>query len=53
LPSVILLRMRDGLPEVQTRVLLNQMHKFEEDLERGAIVVIGDNQIRIRRLPIR
>jgi len=49
-PSVILLRLRDARPEVHARTLLESLEATEEDLQRGAIVVVGDAAIRIRRL---
>jgi len=49
-PSVILLRLRDGRPEVYTRALLESLRATQEDLQQGVIVVVGDAAIRIRRL---
>lgn len=51
-PSVVLLRMRDARSEAQSRVLLANLADLKGDLERGAIVVIGDDDIRVRRLPV-
>ena len=52
LPSVILFRMRDGRPSVQARVLLENIPVLEQALRDGAIVVVTDATIRVRRLPI-
>ena len=35
-----------------TVLLLGNLDQFDADLADGALVVIGDNRIRIRRLPI-
>ena len=51
-PSVILLRMRDGRPETHSSVLLANLPDVEDDLTRGAIVVMGDELVRVRRLPV-
>jgi predicted nuclease of predicted toxin-antitoxin system len=52
-PSVILYR-RQGRrrPHEQVMILLANMPALEEDLDAGAIVVIENRGIRIRRLPI-
>lgn len=49
LPSVILFR---GAEVALAGLLLANLDRFEEDLERGAVVVIVDDRIRIRRLPM-
>jgi len=52
-PSVIHLRL-DGLSrERATRVILAVVHQVEDDLDRGSIVTVSTNGIRVRRLPIR
>ena len=51
-PSVILLRMREGRPELQVRTLIESISAVEKDLLSGAIVVVSDETIRIRRLPM-
>lgn len=51
-PAVVLLRMRDGRPETHARALGDALPMVAAELERGAIVVIGEDAIRIRRLPI-
>ena len=52
-PSVIILRLRDGRPEIHARVLLANLEVIESDLQSGAIVVISDTGIRVRRLPVK
>jgi predicted nuclease of predicted toxin-antitoxin system len=51
-PSVIRLRVHDAHPQNHTRLVAENLSKIEEPLVAGAIVVIGDKGIRIRRLPI-
>lgn len=51
-PSVILLRLRDGRPSAHSRTLLGMLESIEEELREGAIVVVGEDRMRIRRLPI-
>ena len=52
-PSVLLLRrISQRRPEVQTRILLANLPALVEPLETGSIVVIEENRIRVRRLPI-
>lgn len=51
-PSVILLRMREGRPLVQAAILLRNLPALEEALREGAVVVLGDASIRIRKLPL-
>ncbi len=49
-PSVVLLRMRDARPETHARTILQNLPQIARDLESGAIVVIEDARIRVRRL---
>lgn len=51
LPSVILLR-RHHDPAGQAAAILASMPDIEESLTSGAIVVIADDRVRIRSLPI-
>lgn len=52
-PSVILFRARH-LPraEDQARIILGYFDELEEDLAAGAVVVVTDDRIRVRRLPL-
>lgn len=52
LPSVILLR-RNHDPADQVRTILDALVDVADDLLAGAIVVIVEDRLRIRRLPIR
>ncbi len=53
LPSVVLYRRRTRRrPHEQVMVLLANLAALEGDLNAGAIAVIDDRGIRIRRLPI-
>jgi len=51
-PSVILLR-RNHDPDDQVRTILDALVDVADDLLAGAIVVIVEDRLRIRRLPIR
>lgn len=52
-PSFVLLRSADDLSVGQQTVLLTaNLAEVAEDLERGAVVVLGRRRIRIRDLPI-
>jgi predicted nuclease of predicted toxin-antitoxin system len=52
-PSVILFRRlltRD--PIKQAEILLSNFSQIQNDLENGSVIIIEQNRIRIRRLPI-
>ena len=52
-PSVVLFRRRTRRrPHEQAMILLTNLAAIEEDLEAGAVGVIEDTGIRVRRLPI-
>lgn len=51
-PSVILLRLRDGQPAVHARALLQAAAAIEADVQAGAVVVVSEDHVRIRRLPL-
>jgi predicted nuclease of predicted toxin-antitoxin system len=52
-PSVVIYRRSSGhRSDAQLAILLDNMSSLEEALEKGSIVVIEDNRIRIRNLPI-
>lgn len=50
-PSVVLFRGRATAAD-RVRVLLDNLDQVADDLLAGAVVVIGKERIRIRRLPI-
>lgn len=53
LPSVVLFRGAvTRQPTRQAALLLENLDQFAEDLGAGALVVIGDERVRVRRLPI-
>lgn len=49
-PSIVLFRMRDGRPSSQSAILLRHLPDPGEALASGAIVVVDDAAIRIRKL---
>jgi predicted nuclease of predicted toxin-antitoxin system len=52
-PSVILFRGEvTRRPLAQVELLLANLDQVTEDLTAGAVVVIGDDRVRVRRLPI-
>ena len=53
LPSIVLFRGNvTRRPNSQATLLLENLDQFEADLETGAVVVIGNDRVRVRRLPI-
>lgn len=52
-PSFVLVRRVAGrrVPDLAT-LLIENLSTVAEDLDTGAVVVLGDSTIRIRRLPI-
>ncbi|MBA3743958.1 DUF5615 family PIN-like protein [Sporichthya sp.] len=52
LPSVVLYRGREVAPTVLAELLLANLDQFDQALEHGAIVVILDDRIRVRALPL-
>lgn len=52
-PSFILFRRSRRLAKDQIAVLIANLHEFETDLDAGAVVVLTDDRIRVRRLPLR
>jgi predicted nuclease of predicted toxin-antitoxin system len=52
-PSVLIFRRSSGRrPEDQGRLLLRQLPRISDALERGSVVVIEEDRLRIRALPI-
>jgi predicted nuclease of predicted toxin-antitoxin system len=52
-PSVVLFRRSSGRrPDAQAKLLLEQLPRIADSLERGSVVVIEEDRIRIRALPI-
>lgn len=53
LPSIVLFRGNVSRPPAaQAELLLASLDQVAEDLAEGAVVVIGDDRVRVRRLPI-
>ena len=53
-PSVLLLRRQDHRRAAQVaELLLLNLPTVADDLDAGAIVVLDDDRIRVRRLPLR
>jgi predicted nuclease of predicted toxin-antitoxin system len=52
-PSLILLRReRPRRPQAQATLLLGHLDRLAADLDEGAVVVLEEARVRIRRLPI-
>ena len=51
-PSFVLFRRSDKRPSSLLIQLLANLEQVKEDLEKGAIVVIEDKRIRLRKLPV-
>lgn len=52
-PSFILFRRSRRTADEQTVVLLANLPEIADDLGAGAVVVLAEDRIRIRRLPLR
>ena len=52
-PSVVLFRRSSGRrPDTQGKLLLGQLPRIADSLERGSVAVIEEDRLRIRALPI-
>lgn len=51
-PSVVIFRLRHPKPDTLLAKLMNVWPHIEHPLEEGAIIVIEDAALRIRKLPI-
>lgn len=52
-PSIVLFRGEiTRRPDTQVELLLANLDQIADDLDAGAVVVIGDDRVRVRRLPI-
>jgi predicted nuclease of predicted toxin-antitoxin system len=51
-PSLILLRRGPKKPAIQLRMLLANLPAIEEFALRGSIIVVEEDRIRVRQLPI-
>ncbi|MBI3362958.1 MAG: DUF5615 family PIN-like protein [Chloroflexi bacterium] len=52
LPSVIIFRLRNMRPENVHRHLFQVIEHHADELEKGVVVSITEDQLRVRRLPI-
>ena len=52
-PSFVLFRRSRRVAEEQIAVLLANLADVEDDLQAGAVVVLAEDRIRVRRLPLR
>jgi predicted nuclease of predicted toxin-antitoxin system len=52
LPSVILFRLNNASRDVIEQRLIEILEKCENELEKGAIISVSDEDYRIRLLPI-
>ena len=53
LPSLVLLRQGNRSPRHRAATLLANLDEVADDLAAGAVVVLTDDRIRVRRLPLR
>lgn len=51
-PSVIQVRTRDVMPESMAPLVIDALHRFERELDHGALVVIDPTRARVRILPL-
>jgi len=51
-PSVVIFRRAPHRPELQAELLLRALPDIENELTRGAVVILTRDVIRVRRLPI-
>jgi predicted nuclease of predicted toxin-antitoxin system len=53
LPSVILVRTRNQRADSVTPRVLDVVERFAGELEAGALIIVEDARVRLRRLPLR
>ncbi len=52
-PSVMIFRLSDETPGSVTPRLMSVIRERQQDLERGAVIVVEDTRYRLRRLPLK
>ena len=52
-PSVIQGRTQDVTPSAIGKLVINALHQFESELEKGALIVLDEANIRARILPLK
>jgi predicted nuclease of predicted toxin-antitoxin system len=51
-PSVIQVRTQDVTPTAIEKLVVNALHQFQPDLEKGALIVLDEANVRARVLPL-
>lgn len=51
-PSVIQVRTQDVTPSAIGKLVVNALRQFEEELEKGALIVLDEATVRARILPL-
>ena len=51
-PSVIQIRTQDVTPMAVGRLVVNALRQFQLELEKGALIVLDEAQVRARILPL-
>jgi predicted nuclease of predicted toxin-antitoxin system len=51
-PSMIIFRLRNPSPDHVNSLLSSILQRIEEPLEKGSIIIVEDDRVRIRELPI-
>jgi predicted nuclease of predicted toxin-antitoxin system len=52
LPSVVIFRLRNMRPEHVNHYLDQILHRYEMELQQGAIISVMEAQVRLRNLPL-
>ena len=52
-PSVIQVRTQDVTPAAIGKLVVNALHQFESELEKGALIVLDEANVRARILPLK
>lgn len=51
-PSVVIIRSADTSPETILVPVIRVLARFEEELDQGALISMGEHIARVRRLPL-